>query len=289
MVNLEKYMRLAISEAELSLREGYSGYGAVIVKEDEIIASAHDFADNEDNIASYAEINAIISARKKLDNLSGCTLVTTHEPTSMCALEIVKSGIKSIFYGYSDGKSFPQDSEQTNLGLYEFLKEQNKEIKICSSVLEKECSILYRGDIRKEIKRLCNADDKILSELNVESAEKRTAWFHENLHRFEFISDDLLDSGYHLLLERFGITSDEAPVVQKTENQIVFHSVNFCPTLEACKILGLDTEYVCRRLNENSTDTLLKQLDKRLVFSRNYSKLRPNEEFCEEMISITDN
>ncbi len=141
--------------------------------------------------------------------------------------------------------------------------------------------------IEAEIENLRNADDKILNELNGDSVRRRTQWFQENKGDFDFITDDLLYSGYRLLLERFHITPNEAPVIKKTDREIVFHSMNFCPTLEACKILGLDTRYVCKRLNETSTDTLLKQIDGRLKFTRNYDKLRPYTEYCEEMIYVS--
>ncbi len=96
--------------------------------------------------------------------------------------------------------------------------------------------------IEAEIKNLRNADDKILNELNGNSVRRRTQWFQENKGDFDFITDDLLYSAYRLLLERFHITPNEAPVIKKTDQEIVFHSMNFCPTLEACKILGLDTK-----------------------------------------------
>ncbi len=143
--------------------------------------------------------------------------------------------------------------------------------------------------IEEEIEHLRNADDKILNQLNGDSVRRRTEWFQENKGNFDFITDDLLHSGYRLLLERFHITPNEAPVIKKTDQEIVFHSMNFCPTLEACKILGLDTRYVCKRLNETSTDALLKQIDCRLKFTRNYDKLRPYTEYCEEMIYISKN
>ncbi len=143
--------------------------------------------------------------------------------------------------------------------------------------------------IEAEIEHLRNADDKILNELNGDSIRRRTQWFQENKGNFDFITDDLLYSAYRLLLERFHITPKEAPVILKTDQEIVFHSMNFCPTLEACKILGLDTRYVCQRVNETSTDALLKQIDGRLNFTRNYDKLRPYTEYCEEMIYISRN
>ena len=78
------------------------------------------------------------------------------------------------------------------------------------------------------------------------------------------------------------------PVVARSEKQITFHSMNFCPTLEACKILRLDTRHVCKLLNEDSTNRLVKNIDRRLRFSRNYANLRPYTPFCEEFISLED-
>jgi tRNA(adenine34) deaminase len=68
------------------------------------------------------------------------------------------------------------------------------------------------------------------------------------------------------------------------EAEIVFHSANFCSTLEACRILELDTRHVCRLYNEKATQELIRQIDPRLRFSRNYEKLRPQSAYCEEMI-----
>jgi hypothetical protein len=56
--------------------------------------------------------------------------------------------------------------------------------------------------------------------------------------------------------------------------------------LEACKVLQLDTRKVCRLYSECSTDTLVKQIHPKLRFSRNYEKLRPYHESCEEIIEF---
>lgn len=68
----------------------------------------------------------------------------------------------------------------------------------------------------------------------------------------------------------------------------MFHSQNFCPTLEACKILGLDTRMVCKTVNEGPTDALVKQFYEKLEFGRNYDKLRPYSDYCEEMVFLKD-
>ncbi len=140
--------------------------------------------------------------------------------------------------------------------------------------------------IQREVARLRNADECALCALNEDSVQRRTEWFEENQSRFAFLSSDLLDSAYRLLLARFGITPEEAPVIRRSDTRIVFHSRNFCPTLEACRILGLDTRFVCKHLNEDATNRLIRKIDPRLRFSRNYEKLRPYSPFCEEMITL---
>jgi tRNA(Arg) A34 adenosine deaminase TadA len=288
-MELVEYMRIAVDEAKASLREGNNGFGAVIIKEGKLIASAHDKEDTDGDPTSHAELNVIREASRKLGkNLSECILISTHEPCPMCASAIVWSGIETIAYGCSMKDALTQERKRLNLSSAEIFCQVKADIKIYEGVLKAECSVLYRDDVRKEIERLRDADDQALALLNEDSICRRTKWFQEHKGCFDFISQDLLDSGYRLLLERFCISPDEAPVVHKTDQEIVFHSMNFCPTLEACRILGLDTRHICKKLNENATDTLLKQIDYRLNFSRNYDKLRPYTEYCEELISISD-
>lgn len=144
-----------------------------------------------------------------------------------------------------------------------------------------------RDDVRREIEKLRNADDAALRALNEDSVARRLAWFRGNKAEAVAASGgDPLEAAYRLLVERFHTVPEEMPVVEKTAERIRFHSMNFCPTLEACTILGLDTRHVCRLLNEESTDILVKQIDPRLRFSRNYENLRPYAGFCEEMISL---
>jgi len=260
-MELSKCMKLAIEEAKISLREGNNGFGAVIIRDGQIISSAHDKEDTENDPTSHAEINVIKEASQKLGkNLSGCILISTHEPCPMCTTAVVWSGISEIAYGYSIKEAIKQGRKRIELTCYEIFERANADIKIHENILSHECSILYRKDVRTEIKRLRNAEDKALDELNKDSINRRVGWFEENRKNFGFISNDLLNSGYHLLLTRFNIAEEEAPVVKKTNKEIVFHSKNFCPTLEACKILGLDTRTICKKLNENSTDVLIKQI-----------------------------
>jgi hypothetical protein len=148
--------------------------------------------------------------------------------------------------------------------------------------------LLYNKEVRQEIKKLRNATDDQLSKYDEESTQKRLTWFQSDISSHDISSNDKKEAGYQLLIKRFNITEDQAPIVQRDGKKIVFHSRNFCPTLEACKILGLDTRHVCKIYNEHSTDMLIKQIDSKLRFVRNYEKLRPYTEYCEEMIIMDE-
>lgn len=108
--------------------------------------------------------------------------------------------------------------------------------------------------------------------------------YKKNQTQLGISNRDLVLSGYELLLKKLEIEPEEAPIVMKTKNKVVFHSKNFCPTLEACRILDLDTRMICKEVNEKPTDALVKQLSSRLEFARNYEKLRPYCDYCEEMV-----
>lgn len=289
MNNLTNFMQIAIEEAKTSFREGNLGFGAVIINNNEIISKSHDCKKSINDPALHAVINSIKLASKNIGkNLNDCILLSTHEPCPMCAKAIINSGIDHIVYGYSINESIKQDRKQIEETSDEIFQKAGKQIKIDKNILFEQCSILYRQDVRNEIKRLRNATTEKLNNYNTDSIKRRLIWFKKNRNSFTFINNNLLDSAYNLLLCRFNIDSTKAPMADRSSNRIIFHSKNFCPTLEACKILNYDTRYICKNYNENSTDTLVKQIDKRLQFNRNYDKLRPYADYCEEMISLNN-
>ncbi len=285
-----KFMQSAIEEAKTSLREGNHGFGAVIIKNNEIIAKAHDREKTDHDPTSHAEINAIRLASGIVGkDLKGCTLFSTHEPCPMCATAIVWAGIGHIVYGYSIEDSIKQGRNRIDLYCDELFNRAGAQVKTDKNFLYEECAMLYRKDVRSEIKKLRNITPELLEHYNKDSLKRRLEWFKEKQKTFTFLNNGILDSAYQLLLCRFNIDASQAPIVNRQENRVIFHSKNFCPTLEACKILDLDTRYICKNYNENSTDMLIKQIDSRLQFSRNYDNLRPYTSYCEEMITLESN
>ncbi len=142
--------------------------------------------------------------------------------------------------------------------------------------------------VAAELEKLKDASAGKLREHDRASAVRRRQWFREQCAGRPLPGAGLLEQAYRLLLRRLGIGEAEAPVVQSGPARLVFHSRNFCPTLEACQLLNLDTRRICRLYNEGATQELIRQVDPRLVFGRNYRKLRPYAEYCEEWIELRE-
>lgn len=287
MTDLEKYMRLAVNQAKISLREGNSGFGAVIVSGEEIIACAHDTESTSGDPTAHAEMTVIRSASRRFGrDLSGCLLVTTHEPCPMCSTAILWSGISRLAYGYSIREAIEQGRRRVDLSTTELFERAGKKIEIIGGVLHEECSVLYNRSIREAVRILRNSDETKLLHLARELTERRIKWFNKNRRLMESRDQDPLLAAYRIFLNKLEITEAEASIISRDSRRIVIHSTNFCPTLEACKILGLDTRWVCKILTESPTTELIRQVDPRLRFARNYDKLRPYGEFCEEMFIL---
>lgn len=98
----EKFMRIAIKEAEKGIRNGHGGpFGAVIVKDDKVIAKGHNHVVINNDPTCHGEIDVIRKACKKLGtfDLTGCDLYTTHYPCPMCACAIQWANIKKVYFG----------------------------------------------------------------------------------------------------------------------------------------------------------------------------------------------
>ena len=95
------YMEIAIEEAKKGIRKGHGGpFGAVIVKDDEIVARGHNRVVETNDPTAHGEIVAIREATKKLNtfDLSGCELYTTGYPCPMCMSAIIWANIKKVYY-----------------------------------------------------------------------------------------------------------------------------------------------------------------------------------------------
>jgi guanine deaminase len=99
---MNKYMKLAIEAAQQGMKANMGGpFGAVIVRNGEVIAVAHNEVIGTNDPTAHAEVVAIRKATAILKrfNLSDCDLYATCEPCPMCLAAIHWAGIKKLYFG----------------------------------------------------------------------------------------------------------------------------------------------------------------------------------------------
>ena len=142
-------MGIALEEAKESLKEGNNGFGAVVVKDDQILVRTHDREESECDPTSHAELNAIrLAAQRCGRDLGDCTLVCTHEPCPMCAAALVWSGMKTVVYGYSIAEALAEGRKRIDLNCRELFTRAKSDIRVYEGILHDQCSILYRKEVR---------------------------------------------------------------------------------------------------------------------------------------------
>lgn len=135
-------MKEAIKEAKKAFEKEEVPVGAVIVKNNKIIARAHNTKESKKDATGHAEILAIKKACKKLDawRLLDCEMYVTLEPCSMCAGALINSRIKKLYIGTDDNKTGACGSVLNLLEDYKF----NHKIEVEKYILKDECEGLLK-------------------------------------------------------------------------------------------------------------------------------------------------
>ena len=138
----EYYMKMALKEAKKAYDLEEVPIGAVIVKDDKIIARAYNLKETKNDTTKHAELLAIQKASKKIGawRLSECELYTTLEPCTMCAGAIINSRIKKVYIGTKDPKAGAVGSVLNLFKDYKF----NHEVDVEYGILEEECSKILK-------------------------------------------------------------------------------------------------------------------------------------------------
>lgn len=100
------FMLIALEEARKASAKGEIPVGAVMVRENEIIAKAHNLNREQNNPVKHAEIICIEEAAgiTGCERLTDCDLYVTKEPCAMCAGAIVHARIRKLYIGTEDPK-----------------------------------------------------------------------------------------------------------------------------------------------------------------------------------------
>lgn len=96
----EKYSKEIIKLAKIAYKKGEVPVGAIITKNDKILARTYNKIETSKDATMHAEILAIKKASKKLKNwrLNDCEMYVTLEPCTMCSSAIELSRIKKVYY-----------------------------------------------------------------------------------------------------------------------------------------------------------------------------------------------
>ena len=139
----EKFMREALKQARLGYNKLEVPVGAIIVKDNKIIAKAYNLKETKNDTTKHAEILAIQKASKKLNSwrLIDCEMYITLEPCPMCAGAIINSRISKVYIGTMDEKTGACGSKLNLFDDYTFNHKVNYETGImkkdCESILKK--------------------------------------------------------------------------------------------------------------------------------------------------------
>jgi len=147
----EKFMKEALKEAKKARKKLEVPIGVVIVKDDRVIARAHNLRESKNNAVAHAEILAIQKACKKLNawRLSDCDIYVTLEPCPMCAGAILNSRIKNVYIGTKEPRSGAAGSKINLFEDYNY----NHKVEYQIGILESECKQEIQ-DFFKELRKL---------------------------------------------------------------------------------------------------------------------------------------
>lgn len=141
MENDEKYMRMALAEAEKALAEGEVPIGAVVVSQGRVIARAHNLTETLGDPTAHAEMQAITMATNELGGkyMPQCTLYVTVEPCVMCAGALGWAQVARVVYGCRDEKRGYQEFAPHAL---------HPKAQVTGGILEEECRQLMQDFFR---------------------------------------------------------------------------------------------------------------------------------------------
>ncbi len=152
---MNKWMKIAFDEALEGISNDDGGpFGAVIVKNGEIISTSHNEVLKSNDPTAHAEVIAIQRASKKLKsfNLEECELYTTSKPCPMCLGAVFWSRIKTVYYGTSeddvakigfDDKKFYDYIKGDKKGLRLICIEHTEALKLLKKWEQKEDKEIY--------------------------------------------------------------------------------------------------------------------------------------------------
>src|ERR1017187_2006710 len=142
----ERFMRMALREADRAALEGEVPVGAVLVREGRVLARAHNRSIHLHDPSAHAEILVLRRAGRKLQNyrLEGCDLYVTIEPCAMCVGAIVQARLRRTVFGARDRKAGACGSALRVVNH----RKLNHRVEIAGGVLGADCTSIIQEFFR---------------------------------------------------------------------------------------------------------------------------------------------
>ena len=144
------FMQQALKCAQTAQEKDEVPIGAIIVKDNKIIAKGYNKCITLKDATAHAEIVAIKKACKKLSNyrLNDCSIYVTIEPCSMCMGALINARIKNLYFGAKDIKAGACGS------ILDISKiKLNHKINIFSGLLEQDCAKIIKEFFKNKRKK----------------------------------------------------------------------------------------------------------------------------------------
>lgn len=146
------FMKAAIDQAYIALENEDVPVGAVIVKENKIIAKGYNQRHQLNDPTAHAEIIALTAASEHIGHwrLHGCTIYVTLEPCPMCAGALVLARLDRLVFGCADPKAGACGS------LYNIVQDTrlNHRLEITKDILADDCAALLQNFFRNKRKNI---------------------------------------------------------------------------------------------------------------------------------------
>lgn len=136
----ERFMREAIRLAERAVVKGNQPFGAVLVRDGEIMLRAENTIHTERDFTGHAELNLARQAAQQFDAafLSQCTVYASTEPCAMCAGAIYWSGIGRVVYGCSARRLYEIIGPGLDTPCQDILSRGARPVEVIGPLLEDE-------------------------------------------------------------------------------------------------------------------------------------------------------
>jgi tRNA(Arg) A34 adenosine deaminase TadA len=146
MITPEELMELAIEKCRVGLRRGQSPFGCAIAIDDRVIASEHNVVVLTTDITAHAEVNAIRSANRAINNifLEGAMVATTCEPCPMCMAALHWARVDTVYYGATIADADAAGFNELQFPAAELLRRGGSQVELIGGTLANECKKLFQ-------------------------------------------------------------------------------------------------------------------------------------------------